>query len=231
MPWIYYLNNTQDYILNNDQAVYTYNFETVNTAGTTDQNQLEFWVKKISLTGELVDELSLANQLTPCSFSDLDKSRMTKYGNYSIKTCTIDSTQQFFSEPQYFYELFLKTGPSTYTEVPVAFSGFVTESGARPNDQVQNDVSSMRFFRRFFVYDKLSGIPGTTLSDLTNRDPQYIRILQSASIYIRVVVDKSDNVIKHKIKSPFLYVKYNDFKNDTASKELVCEFQVIPSIT
>lgn len=156
---------------------------------------------------------------------------MTKYGNYSIKSCSITTAGQFFREPQYFYEVFLKIGPTSFTEVPVAISGFVSESGAKPNEAVQTDVSSMRFVRRFFVYDKLSGIPGRTETDLTTVDPQYIRILQSASIYIRVLVETKDGVLKHRIKSPFLYIKYKDLKNDTASTELDCDFQVGQFIT
>jgi hypothetical protein len=227
MPWLFYLNTNQDYILNNSASTFTYNFDTNGADSSNDRSTLQFFVRKLTLDGQLVSELPLTNQLTPCYFSSLSSQRLTKYGNYSIETCSINLKQQFFSEPQFFYELFLKTGQTTFTDVPVAISGYVAQAGDKPNSNgVPSDVSSMRFFRRFFIYDKISGIPGTSRTDLYTKQPQFIRVLQSAYVHIRVVVEQIDGEVKHRIKKPFVLLNYKDVKNATAPSDLSSELMV-----
>lgn len=91
------------------------------------------------------------------------------------------------NEPQFFYELYVRSTKDSFIDVPVAISGYLDKGSNRLN-QDPLDTGKLVFVRRFTLVDTLSGIEnaeGETVSTLTSKNPKYIRYISKATFYIK----------------------------------------------
>lgn len=120
------------------------------------------------------------------------------------------------NEPQFFYELFVKSTSDSFIDVPVAISGYLDRGSNRLN-QDPLDTKSLVFVRRFTLLDTLSGIEnadGETVSSLASKNPKYIRYVTKATLYV-----KPTSTGDHRIYKPYLYLEYTERKAGTTTTD------------
>lgn len=154
--------------------------------------------------------------MTLCPFTFGDAEDLLKYGNYFSVKCQVQAENKMLNEPQFFYELYVRSTKDSFIDVPVAISGYLDKGSNRLN-QDPLDTGKLVFVRRFTLVDTLSGIEnaeGETVSTLTSKNPKYIRYISKATFYI-----KPTSTGDHRILKPYLFIEYTEKKAGTVTTE------------
>ena len=192
---------------------------------------MSIYVKRYNIKGELISEAPLSNQLTLCSLSSEEVSNFTKFGMPFTKECETSLKGLFVKQEMYMYELYLRLNNGSSIDVPVVISDFRDIQASTPNSD-STQKTSFTFMRRYFIFDNLQGVAGTTESDLENNVPVIIRYISSATINFMPFKNagedngNEDSVGDGVFRKPYVYIQYSTL--DLASKggSVTCKFQV-----
>ena len=96
-----------------------------------------------------------------------DVVRMRRFGVVTRAVCEFDlnnliDPQNLPDTANYFFELYILDSQGQLQDVPVRISNYRDESGDQPNlDFDHLDFETNKLFRRFFIFDTVSGISDT----------------------------------------------------------------------
>jgi len=111
---------------------------------------------------------------------------------------------------QYFYELFLTDSNSKLYPVPVRLTEYTKSRAKFPISETTQDLCDLEdvLFRRFFLYDIVSGV---TVDSDSFAEPQYIRYAKSISMEVRIKAPDDPSYIY----APVLTITYEATARDS----------------
>ena len=215
MPWLYYKNSGGAVRSMADNSGGRTPFNT--TYGFVDEGltgsmvkELTFVIVKYNMDGSLVSASELGNELSLCEWTYQDTANFKKFGNFFLKTCDINFSEEFINQKQYFYELYLYSPKDkALLDVPVAIDG-VSDGTTTNNYDNKADPSALIFNRRFYIKDKLSGIPNVDSiypkRVLDYGVASYISYIKDVHVYVSF--NRSDESKLNVINKPYVYIRY-----------------------
>ena len=156
--------------------------------------------------------MQLKTQLTLCPMSYKDVVRSMQFGSVQINECNFEldlladnKSENLPQDANAFFELYIEDSKGTLQNIPVLITNF-KDGDTTPNDPY--NVLESKLFRRFFVYDTISGIESSDgLKNQANA-----KVIRYAST-VRLTVELNP-LKEERIRVPVLTITYEEMKTN-----------------
>ncbi|CAG9313152.1 unnamed protein product [Blepharisma stoltei] len=216
--WLYY-GRTASNVLKDSSVNIKVTFD---TGDDTKFHKLTFKAAQYKLDGTFLGFETLADQLLICPHSSQDSITYREFGTNTEYDCSFDLTPYLTSDETIFYDPYILNSDGNLIEVPVLIKNFRDKDDASPNEG--SSKSQWQLFRRFFIYDNVSGKVGTNAyanGEVTN----VLSYLKSAKLVVTLRADHDEMIY-----IPYLVLEYRQRQydylqsNKKASIDFVSEY-------
>eukprot|EP00357_Protocruzia_adherens_P001666 CAMPEP_0114976316 /NCGR_PEP_ID=MMETSP0216-20121206/2601_1 /TAXON_ID=223996 /ORGANISM="Protocruzia adherens, Strain Boccale" /LENGTH=982 /DNA_ID=CAMNT_0002337223 /DNA_START=160 /DNA_END=3108 /DNA_ORIENTATION=- len=181
---------------------------------------MPFFLAKFNLDGSFVSIEELKGQFQFCPHF-LDEEEVYKnFGTTYENNCEIDLNDFLSSDPDFFYELYLRDSDNELVSIPVVIDNLHAADGTKPNES--SDESKWVMLRRFYLYDRVGGVTGAETGTFLNTTPKFLRYAKNISLKIELKMNNDAE-----INLPMLFIEYRSRKEGslgTADVEFLVEY-------
>lgn len=196
MAWIYYERNAKT-VLDEQRVSMEVTFD---SSDSSKINSLEFMLAEFYLNGTFIAYENLTDQLVLCPHSYTTGDAYRKFGTNVQVTCSFDLSVFIDYSETVFYELYLIDSDGSLIDIPILIENFVDSDGSEPN--MSSDKSNWKLFRRFFIYDNVSGKEGTG-SYTAGTQTNYLQYMREATLQVTLINDQDQMIY-----APLLILRY-----------------------